>query len=543
MCAASRPEAVRYWRGNSSTHPSTFMSGRLLYDEDTGNVFLQYRDLTTGEEITRQLTDTQKFNIAGGVFTGPVILALQPDEVESYIDENSLSWSKELIPVTKKYADNIASTVTKHITNNDIHITPDERSSWNNKVDKKDGYNLSQNDFTNELKTKLDNISEQATKTQYEVLQTEGIRIGIITIDNQQYDIFVPEVHDIDGNSQTTTKLRTKRSINGIVFDGTKNITAFGSCKISEDPDDAQKWILDLPDFDDNLVTGSIVVIRFEEDNLSDNPTLKINDTAEAPILYDGSPIDKSFIKKDSLYCFIYDGANYNILSSPTSEQSKQNAKGIESLNKLLDSLKTQINDNKTKLDTIDTGANNYTLPTAIKYTPGGSSSENRLGGVVIGDGISVDATGQIYISRQTILDILGIPEGENILSSGALSPDTINNLLSVFTGATDSIFDDKTGEVTTSGSNGTQGLVPAPIDGQSTYLLCGNGTWTDIDTILSNSNISVSDMEGATTTSDGASGSVPQPLAGDNVKFLKGDATWEEISPIPASKIEEICI
>lgn len=503
MGAASRPEPVRYWRGNSATHPSTFMSGRLLFDEDTGNVFLQYRDLTTGGEVTRQLTDDRKFNISGGQFTGPVVLALQPEEVEQFIDDQSMPWPKDLIPITKKYADAIKQKSEEHIANTDIHITPQERKDWNNKVDKREGYDLSKNDFTDELKRKLEGISEEATKTIYQQIQKNGIRIGIITIDNNTYDIFVPEVHDIDGNAETATQLKTSRSINGVVFNGTKNITNFGSCKKSEDPDDAQKWILDVNDFDDNLPIGSIIVIRFEEDNLAENPTLKINDTPEAPILFEGHPIDADAIRENSLFCFVYDGASYNVLSSPAGALSKEAQSAIAAL-------EDSITPIREKLDTIETGANKYTLPPAVKYTPGGN---NTLGGVVVGDGIAVDAFGQIYISRKTIFDLLGIPEDETIVTTGALDPDKISGLIRSFSGAVDTVYeqtDDESAEpkIVTQGHDGSSGLVPTPVDGNEHYVLCGNGSWQSIRTIIQDGGVELNEDE-----------------------------------PIPLERIEEICI
>lgn len=503
MGAASRPEPVRYWRGNSATHPSTFMSGRLLFDEDTGNVYLQYRDLSTGEAITRQLTDDRKFNTSGGQFTGPVVLALQPEEVEQYIDDQSMSWPKELIPITKKYADAIKQKSEEHIANTDIHITPQERKDWNNKVDKREGYDLSKNDFTDELKRKLEGISEEANKTLYQQIQTTGIRIGIITIDNNTYDIFVPEVHDIDGNAETATQLKTSRSINGVVFNGTENITNFGSCKKSEDPDDAQKWVLNVNDFDNNLPVGSIIVIRFEEDNLAENPTLKINDTPEAPILFEGQPIDADAIRENSLFCFVYDGANYNVLSSPAGALSKEAQATIDALSDSLALIKE-------KLDTVETGANNYSLPPAIKYTPGG---DNPLGGVVIGDGIAVDALGQIYISRKTILDLLGVPEGETIVTTGALDPDKISGLIRAFSGAVDTVYeqtddDSEESKIITQGHDGTSGLVPTPVDGNEHYVLCGNGSWQSVRTLIQD-----------------------------------GGVELDEDEPISIEKIEEICV
>ena len=85
-----------------------------------------------------------------------------------------------------------------------------------------------------------------------------------------------------------------------------------------------------------------------------------------------------------------------------------------------------------TKLNGIDEGANNYTLPTA-------TSSEK--GGVIIGDGVSVDSGGTISVATM-----------------GAA----------------------------TSSAAGTKGLVPAPGAGKQASFLRGDGTWvvpTNTDT------------------------------------------------------------
>ena len=79
----------------------------------------------------------------------------------------------------------LSGTVTAHTANTEIHVTTEDKSKWNNvdnklntsdfntysgavdtaisnKVDKVEGKGLSTNDFTNELKTKLDGIAEGA---------------------------------------------------------------------------------------------------------------------------------------------------------------------------------------------------------------------------------------------------------------------------------------------------------------------------------------------------------------------------------------------
>lgn len=50
----------------------------------------------------------------------------------------------------------------EHKADKIVHVTAEERQSWNNKVDKQDGKGLSTNDFSNTYKTKLDGIATGA---------------------------------------------------------------------------------------------------------------------------------------------------------------------------------------------------------------------------------------------------------------------------------------------------------------------------------------------------------------------------------------------
>ena len=126
-----------------------------------------------------------------------------------------------------------------------------------------------------------------------------------------------------------------------------------------------------------------------------------------------------------------------------------------------------------TKLDGIDTSANNYSLPIA---------TGSALGGIKVGTNLSI--------------------------TNGVLSATDSNTEYSVFTGA--------------DGTNaGTTGLVTSPTASDNVKFLRGDSTWA-IPT-----NTVYSDYTGADGTNAGAAGLVKAPAASDNVKFLKGDGTW----------------
>lgn len=129
---------------------------------------------------------------------------------------------------------------------------------------------------------------------------------------------------------------------------------------------------------------------------------------------------------------------------------------------------------------------------------------------------------------------------GENITISG--------NVIS----ATDTTYSVMTGA--TGGTAGTSGLVPAPIAGDDTKFLAGDGLWKTVSVyslpiaseavlggikvgtnlsidsgtgVLSATDTTYANFSGATTLVAGTSGLVPAPTTSDPDKYLKGDGTW----------------
>ena len=98
----------------------------------------------------------------------------------------------------------------------------------------------------------------------------------------------------------------------------------------------------------------------------------------------------------------------------------------------------------KSKLDGIASGANNYSLPTA---------SSTTLGGVKTTSSVTSN-------SGYTACPIIsGVPYYKDT-----------NTTYSSFSGATSS-------------ATGKTGLVPAPAAGKNTSFLCGDGTWAEVAT------------------------------------------------------------
>ena len=85
---------------------------------------------------------------------------------ESIIGEDNDTSDKDTIKGAKTFATAAAKTFATAAVNthnsSDVHITSEERTKWDNKVDSEDGKGLSTNDFTNEYKDKLDSIAQNA---------------------------------------------------------------------------------------------------------------------------------------------------------------------------------------------------------------------------------------------------------------------------------------------------------------------------------------------------------------------------------------------
>ena len=108
---------------------------------------------------------------------------------------------------------------------------------------------------------------------------------------------------------------------------------------------------------------------------------------------------------------------------------------------------------------------------------------------------------------------------------------------------ATDTTYSDFTGA--TESAAGANGLVPAPASGETAKFLKSDGTWgtpegktytagANIqinDTVISATDTTYSTMTGAGASTAGTGGLVPAPVAGDNTKYLSGDGTWKTVS------------
>lgn len=103
--------------------------------------------------------------------------------------------------------------------------------------------------------------------------------------------------------------LVTKRTIDGVSFDGTADITHFGSC--STEAATAAK-VVSVPNF--VLATGAEVTVRFTVTNTAASPTLNVNSTGAKAIVYRNAAISAGYLAANRVYKFVYDGTNYELI-------------------------------------------------------------------------------------------------------------------------------------------------------------------------------------------------------------------------------------
>ncbi len=87
-----------------------------------------------------------------------------------------------------------------------------------NKVDKENGKALSSNDFTNDAKSKLEDVNTKSAGIENITISEEGV----MTVKNIHGD--EANKANLDVYAKTANKLATPRSINGVPFDGSENI-------------------------------------------------------------------------------------------------------------------------------------------------------------------------------------------------------------------------------------------------------------------------------------------------------------------------------
>ena len=108
--------------------------------------------------------------------------------------------------------------------------------------------------------------------------------------------------------------LATKRTIDGVSFDGSANITHYGTCSTAAAT--AAK-VVSCSGF--TLATGARIIVKFTQTNTATNSgvTLNVNNTGAKPIYYRGSGTawSNGVLAANRTYEFVYNGSQYEFIS------------------------------------------------------------------------------------------------------------------------------------------------------------------------------------------------------------------------------------
>lgn len=116
-------------------------------------------------------------------------------------------------------------------------------------------------------------------------------------------------VEDFNENAdkidEEITKLKTPRTINGMVFNGAENVNNYGLCRTSAGTEEKNVSINEGGNFE--LANGAEVTVSFVYGNTVAGATLNVNDTGGLPIYCNGGVVGTNNIKKGCTYMFKYD--------------------------------------------------------------------------------------------------------------------------------------------------------------------------------------------------------------------------------------------
>ena len=124
---------------------------------------------------------------------------------------------------------------------------------------------------------------------------------------------------NLSGNATSAGKLSTARTIDGVSFNGSANITHYGVCSTAAGT--ATKTV-SCSGF--TLATGARIFVKFNNTNTNTTTSLalNVNSTGAKPIKYRGalpSSLPGKFVT-NSVWEFVYDGTNYEVIGEIDSD-------------------------------------------------------------------------------------------------------------------------------------------------------------------------------------------------------------------------------
>lgn len=270
----------------------------------------------------------------------------------------------------------------------------------------------------------------------------------------------------VSGNAGSATKLQTARTIDGVSFNGTANITHYGECTTAAA---TQAKVVSVTGF--TLATGARAMIKFTVTNTVGNPTLNINGTGEKPIYYRGAAISADYLAAKRVYEFVYDGTNYELVGDINTDTNS------------------------------DTKVTNTLNTTAKAYITGTTSNTTNTGTQVFDTGVYLDTTA----GTLTATTFKGALSGK-ATSAGTADKATTATSADKATTATTASKLGIGGVKTSSTVTSTNGLTACPIISGIPYYKDTNTTYT------------LSSITGTLAVSKGGTGSTTATNARTNL-------------------------
>ena len=117
---------------------------------------------------------------------------------------------------------------------------------------------------------------------------------------------------NISGNAGSATVLAAAKSIDGVSFNGSKNIIHYATCSTSAA---VQDKIVDIKNF--SLIEGARILVKFTYANRATGPKLNVNSTGAKVIRFRGTPLSSNYYwNSNAVLEFIYDGSYWQMVNT-----------------------------------------------------------------------------------------------------------------------------------------------------------------------------------------------------------------------------------
>ena len=241
------------------------------------------------------------------------ILAVYFDDVAMVASTQSMTWFS-IVDTTASPIENLTSVRYQH----------DVWGKWPaNIVNAGDiayfVYNENDNLFEF-LGTDRTRASVAYDSTNHKITQTiDGVTTDVVSVTTLKTDAGLDNVdntRDADKEVLSATKLKIARNLEGISFDGTKNIHRYGACSTAAGTAAKAVTLSDSMTF--TLATGASVFVKFTNSNTVANPTLNVNSTGAKSIIRYGTTAPGTSAKTSwqagSVVHLVYDGTYWQMV-------------------------------------------------------------------------------------------------------------------------------------------------------------------------------------------------------------------------------------